>query len=83
MVFLLLVSVLFSGTHLHSFDWLAISVGGEELKWHQLALYQLMSQEGPHFSPHSKAKANSKSTNLRKLVTSGISVLAFASVYSD
>ena len=23
-------------------------------------------QQGPHFSPHSKAKANYKSTNLRK-----------------
>ena len=42
-----------------------ISVGGEELKWHQLAHHQLMSQQGPHFSPHSKAKAIYKSTNLR------------------
>ena len=36
-----------------------------------------MSQQGPHFSPHSKGKAN------YKLVTSGISVVAFASVYSE
>ena len=42
-------------------------MGGEELKWRQLAHYQLMSQEGPHFSPHSKAKANYKSINLRKI----------------
>ena len=27
----------------------------------------LVSQQGPHFSPHSKAKANYKSTNLRKI----------------
>ena len=42
-------------------------MGGEELQWHQLAHHQLMSQQGPHFSPHSKAKANYKSTNLRKI----------------
>ena len=37
--------------------------------WHprQLAHHQLMSQQGPHFSPHDKAKANYKSTNLRKI----------------
>ena len=51
-------------------------MGGEELKWRQLAHHQLMSQQGPH----SKAKANDKSTNLR---TSGISDVAFASVYSE
>ena len=28
---------------------------------------QLMCQQGPYFSPHSKAKANYKSTNLRKI----------------
>ena len=28
----------------------------------------LMSQQGPQFSPHIKAKANDKSTNLRKNV---------------
>ena len=42
-------------------------MGGEELKWRQLAHHQLMSQEEPHFSPHSKAKANYKSINLRKI----------------
>ena len=26
----------------------------------------LMSQQGPHFSPHRKAKANDKGPNLRK-----------------
>ena len=58
-------------------------MGGEELKWRQLAHHQLLSQQGPHFSPHSKAKANYKSTNLRKLVTSGISNVATASVHSE
>ena len=32
-----------------------------------LAHHQLMSQQRPHFSPHSKAIANYKSTNLRKI----------------
>ena len=43
----------------------------------------LMSQQGPHFSPHCKAKANYKSTNLRKLVTIGISDIVTASAYSE
>ena len=41
-------------------------MGGEILKWRQLAHNQLMSQQRPHFSPHSKAKAY-KSINLRKI----------------
>ena len=71
MVFLLDVSVLFRYPLL-SFNWWTVSVGGGggggggELKWRQLAHHQLMSQQGPHFSPHSKAKTNDKSTNLRK-----------------
>ena len=56
-------------------------MGGEELKWCQLAHHQLKSQQGP-FSPHSKAKANYKSKNLRKMVTSGISDVAVTSVHS-
>ena len=53
-------------------------MGREELKGRQLAHHhQLMSQQGPHFSPHSKAKANNK------LVTSGISDVVTASVYSE
>ena len=55
----------------------------EELKWRQLAHHQLMSQQEPHFSPHSKAKANYKSTNRRKIGTSGISDVATASVHSE
>ena len=54
---------------LPSFNWWAVSVGGEELKGRQLAHHQLMSQQGPHFSPHSKGKANYKSANLRKIGT--------------
>ena len=56
-------------------------MGGEKLKW--LAHHQLMSQQRPHFSPHSKSKAKYKSTNLRKLVTSDISDVAIVSVHSE
>ena len=66
MVFLLLVSVFFADP-LPSFNWWAVLVGVEELKWHQVAHNQLMSQQGPHFNLHSKAKANYKSTNLTKI----------------
>ena len=65
---------------LPSFNWWAVTVGGEELKWCQLAHHHLMSQQGPHFSPHSRAKANNKRPNL---VSSGISHVAFASVYYE
>ena len=60
-------------------------MGREELKRRQLAHHQLMlmSQQGPHFSPHSKAKVNYKSTNLRKMVTSGLSDVVTASVYLE
>ena len=53
--------------------------GREELKWCQLAHYQLMSQQGPHFSPQSIIKAHISG----KLVTSGISDVATASVHSE
>ena len=43
-----------------------------------------MSQQWPHFSPHSTAKTKDKSKNPRKNdMYSGISVVAFASVYSE
>ena len=58
-------------------------MGGEELKWHQLAHHQLMSQQRPHFSPHSKAQANYKAQISGKLVTSGISDVVTASVYLE
>ena len=55
-------------------------MGGEKLKWHQLAHHQLITPQEPHFSPHSTAKANDKRTNLRKI---GISDVAIASVHSE
>ena len=58
-------------------------MGGEELKWRQLAHHQLMSQHRPHFSPQSKAKANYKSTNLRKNGIYWISDVVTASVYLE
>ena len=42
-----------------------------------------MSQQGPHFSPHSKAKVNYKAQISGKLVTSGISDVAIASEHSE
>ena len=51
---------------LPSLYWWVVLLGGEELKWRQLAHHQLMSQQGPHFSPHSTVKTDEKSTNLRK-----------------
>ena len=58
-------------------------MGGKELKWHQLAHNQLIIPQEPHFSSHSTAKTKDKSTYLRKNVFSGISVVAFSSVYSE
>ena len=78
MVFLLLVSVLFRRPLTF-----IVAVGGEELKWRQLTHNQLMSLQGPHFSPHSTAKTNDKSTNLRKNGIFGISDVVTASVYSE
>ena len=43
----------------------------------------LMSPQGPHFSPHSTARTNDKSTNLRKNASIGISDVVTASVYSE
>ena len=42
-----------------------------------------MSQQRPHFSQHSKAKTNYKAQISGKLVSSGISDVAIASVHSD
>ena len=42
-------------------------VNGEELKRRQLEHHQLMSQQGPHFSPYSKAKANYYESTNRKI----------------
>ena len=54
-------------------------MSGEELKWHQLAHHQLMSQQRSYFSPHSKIIEAQIS---RKLVTSGISDAVITSVHS-
>ena len=58
-------------------------MGGEELKWCQLAHHQLMSQQGPHISPHSAAKTKEKAQISGSMICSHISVVAFASVYSE
>ena len=58
-------------------------MGGEELKWHQLAHHHLIIQQGPHFSPHGTAKTKDNNTNLWKIVTSGTSDVAIASVYFE
>ena len=58
-------------------------MGGKNLKWHQLAHHQLMNQQRPHFSPHSKLKPITKAEISGKLVTSGISDEATASVNSE
>ena len=47
------------------------------------AHHHLMSQQGPHFSSHSKGKPIIKAQISGKFVTSGISDVAFASVYSE
>ena len=57
-------------------------ISGQE-KWHQLGHHKLWSQQGPHFSPYTTAKTNDKSKFLRKMVSSGISDVVIASVYSD
>ena len=58
-------------------------MGGKQLKWRQPVHYQLWSQQGLHFSPHSTAKTNDKSTFLRRMVSSGISDVVIASVHSE
>ena len=78
MVFLLLVSVLFSRT-----PYLHYSGGWDELKWCQLAHNQLICPQGPHFSPHSTAKTTIKAQISGKIVSSGTSVVAFSSVRMD
>ena len=47
-------------------------MGGEKLKWYQLAPHHLMSQQGPHFSPPVKLKPIIAAQISGKLVTSGI-----------
>ena len=60
-------------------------MGGEELKWRQLAHHQLMSQKVPYFSTHSKVKLIIKPQISGKLVTSGISdvVMTFSTLQEN
>ena len=58
-------------------------MGGEELKWRQLAHHQLMSQQWPYFSPHRKLKPIIKAQISGKLVIIGISDVVTTSVYSE
>ena len=55
-------------------------MGRDELKWHHRAHHKLRSQHEPHFSPHSTAKTNDKSTFL---VSISISDVVIASVHSE
>ena len=65
MVFLLLVSVLFQRPL--TFIILVGGIGGRGgIKMESAKNNQLISSQGPHFSPRSTAKTNGKSTNLRK-----------------
>ena len=56
---------------------------GEELKWRQLVHHQLMSQQGPQLVHTIKLKPIIKAQISGKMVSSGISDVAFASVYSE
>ena len=58
-------------------------MGREELKWRQLAHHQLVSQQGPRFSPTVKLKPIIKAQILGKLVTSVITDVAIASLHSE
>ena len=58
-------------------------MGGEELKWRQLAHHQLMFQQGPILVHTVKLKPIIKAQISGKLVTSGISDEAVASVHSE
>ena len=58
-------------------------MGREELKWCQLAHHQLMSQHGPHFIHMVKLKPMIKAQISGRMVSSGISDVVFASLYSE
>ena len=58
-------------------------VGREEIKMASASTPSVNSQQRPHFSQHSKSKANYKRTNLKKLVTSSISDVVIVSVHSE
>ena len=58
-------------------------MGGEELKWRQLAHYYLMSQQGPTLVHTEKLKPMIKGQISGRMLSSGISHVAFTSVYSE
>ena len=58
-------------------------MGGEELKCCQLAHYQLMSQQGPHLVHTVQLKPMVKKHSSGRMVSSGISDVVIASVYSE
>ena len=58
-------------------------MGGKELKWRQLTHNQLMSPQGPHFSPHSTAKTTIKAQISGRMASIGISDVVTASVSSE
>ena len=68
---------------LPSFNWWAVTVGGEELKWHQLAHHQLRANEGLILVHTVKLKPIIKAQISGNLVTSGISDVAIAKVHSE
>ena len=60
---------------LPSFNWCVVSVGGEELKRHQLAHHQLMNQQGPILVQTVKLIPMIKAQISGRMVCSGISIL--------
>ena len=58
-------------------------MGGEELKWHQQAHHQLMTQQGPQFSLTIQQKPMIKAHFSGRMVSSGITEVAFALVHSE
>ena len=58
-------------------------MGRDGLKWRQLTHTQLMSPQGPHFSPHSQLKITIKAQISGRMVSIGISDVVTASVYSE
>ena len=53
-------------------------MGGEELKWRQLAHHQLMSQPKTSFNSTSTSKTNDKAQISGRMVSSGIIDVPFA-----
>ena len=59
-------------------------MGGEELQWRQLTQNQVMSPQGPHFSPHTvQLKPMIKAQISGRMAYFGISDVVTTSVYSE